>query len=130
MDATSVPIMQGQSFQLKMNQTAFLPADDLYITFLSISEDSRCPEANHGTGKSVACFASGQVTADIKVTMNNGQASQTVKLTLPGSVNTNTASKVTMGNFQLEIKEILPRAVIDDDIAPGDYIVTLVVTKV
>jgi hypothetical protein len=129
MDATPVAIIEGQSFQLRMNQTAFLPTSNLYVTFQSISEDSRCPEANPKTGKSVACFWSGQVTANIQVSMNNGQTNQTVKLTLPGSVNTKTVSKDTVGNYQLEVKQILPRAIIDESIAPGDYVVTLVLTK-
>lgn len=127
MDATPVPIVQGQPFQLKMNQTAFLPTGNLYVTFLRISEDSRCPDANPKTGKSVACFWAGQVTANIEV-RETGQASQTVKLTLPGSVNINTTSKAKIGNYQIEVKQILPRAIIDIEINPADYVVTLVVS--
>jgi hypothetical protein len=127
-DATPVPIIQGQPFQLKMNQTAFSPTGNFYVTFLKISEDSRCPDANPKTGRSVECFWAGQVTADIRVSEDNGRVSQTVKLTLPGSVNTNTTSKAKVGNYQIEVKEILPRAVLDVDIDPNDYVVTLVVS--
>ncbi len=122
------PISLGQPFDLKEGQSATLPGSNLTVKFATISEDSRCPDSNPKTGKSVACFWSGQVTANIEVSENSGTA-QTVKLTLPGSVNTKTVSKDKVGNYQLEVKQILPHAIIDEAIAPGDYIVTLVVTK-
>lgn len=121
------PVNLGQPFSLKMGQYAVPSGTNLKLKFIRISEDSRCPDANPQTGKSVECFWSGQVTADIEVS-ENGRVSQTVKLTLPGSVNTSTTSKVKIGNYQLEVKEILPRAVLDVDINPTDYVVTLVIS--
>ncbi|MBN9387374.1 MAG: hypothetical protein J0I20_04915 [Chloroflexi bacterium] len=122
------PVSLGQPFSLKMGQYAVPSGTNLKLKFVRISEDSRCPDANPQTGKSVECFWSGQVTADIEVS-ENGRVSQTVKLTLPGSVNTHTTSKAQVGNYQLEVKEILPRAVLDVDINPADYVVTLVISQ-
>lgn len=118
----------GQPFDLKEGQTATLAENGMTLRFGEISEDSRCPEANPGTGKAVECFWSGQVTAVIEV--NEGvRSGQMVKLTLPGSVNTKTTSKVMVGSYQLEVKQILPKKYLDVDIQPGDYAVTLVLTK-
>jgi hypothetical protein len=127
--APAGPVSLNRPFSLKMGQSATLSGTNLTLKFVRISEDSRCPDANPQTGRSVECFWSGQVTADIEVS-ENGRVSQTVKLTLPGSVNTNTTSKDKVGNYQIEVKEILPRAILDVDINPNDYVVTLVISQV
>lgn len=122
------PVSLNQPFSLKVGQFAVPSGTNLKLKFTQISEDSRCPDANPQTGKSVECFWAGQVTADIEVS-ENGRTSKTIKLTLPGSVNTQTTSKASVGNYQIEVKEILPRQVLDVAIDPANYTVTLVVSQ-
>ena len=51
-----VHVSLNESFQLKINQTAIVEPGNINITFLNVTEDSRCPEG-------VACIWPGQVKA-------------------------------------------------------------------
>lgn len=53
---------QDQPFQLGYQQTAYLAADELHVTFIAVPEDSRCPA-------DVDCVWSGAVTVELQLLM-------------------------------------------------------------
>ncbi len=60
-DNSNIKTVQlNEVFSLKVNQTAELDNDGLKITFLEITEDSRCPT-------NADCFWAGRVVAEFKV---------------------------------------------------------------
>ncbi|MBI4979931.1 hypothetical protein HZC30_00060 [Candidatus Woesearchaeota archaeon] len=61
---TAVTALLDNSFQLKINQTAFIESENLKIKFLNVTEDSRCPS-------DVVCVWGGQVTVVVNVLKNN-----------------------------------------------------------
>ncbi len=125
----SISINVGQTFLLKINQSAILAKTGEVIKFTSISEDSRCPDSDGN--KSVACVWAGQVSAVIEVNQANNPA-VSVKLTLPGANNSATipASAITkLGNNQLQLLRVEPRMIIDKTINSPDYVVTLQITN-
>lgn len=123
---TPSAVTKGQPFQLKMNHTAYLSNGDLYVTFLNVTEDSRCPEANGP--KSVNCYWAGQVVIELEVRQGNNPP-QTLKLNTKGGTG---KTEATIGSgtakFQLQFQSVQPRKVIDVDIQPSEYIVTLQVS--
>jgi hypothetical protein len=126
---TPSAVKLGQPFQLKLNQSAVLAESGLTITFLSISEESRCPDPN-GT-KYVACFWAGQVSALLEVKQANRQP-ETVKLTLPGATSLTTvpaSATKKLDNAQLQLLKVAPHPVVDQHFDPSEYVLTLEVSS-
>lgn len=126
---TPAAVSLGQSFQLKINQSAVLAESGLTITFSSISEESRCPNSDGNRG--VACFWAGQVSAQLEVKQGNNRA-ESIKLTLPGATSLTTipaSATKKLGNQQLQLLKVAPHPVIDQTLDPADYEITLQVTN-
>jgi hypothetical protein len=126
---TPAAVSLGQPFQLRINQSATLAESGLTITFLSIAEESRCPDSN-GT-KFIECFWAGQVSALLEVKQAN-HPPETVKLTLPGATSLTTvpaSATKKLDNAQLQLLKVAPHPVVDQYFDPSEYVLTLQVSS-
>lgn len=107
----------GKEFQLSAGQTAEIQAEDLYVQFVEITENSLCPE-------DVLCVWAGQATAKLKV-WKTGQPPEDVNLTLPDM---DTASKMVRG-YKITFIDLLPHKKSTVQVELKDYAVKLKVER-
>lgn len=117
-DDDSLPEL-GSHFKLKINQTTALKSDNIKVTLLKVTDDSRCPS-------DVVCIWAGQVSVLVNVTKNNVNLGD-VTLTL-GAGNPELAVK-NVGDYIVEVIEVNPYPISTHRILPSEYIVTLKVSK-
>lgn len=111
----AVPL--GQDFVLEVGQTVLVEGAGFGITFVAVTEDSRCPV-------DVTCVWAGNATVELKVSM-----SDTVDTTV--TLNTDLEPRATtIGRHELRLVALAPVPRSDVRIAPGDYTATLRVEKV
>lgn len=110
----AVPV--GQDFVLRVGQTVLVEGAGFGITFVAVTEDSRCPV-------DVTCVWAGNATVELKVGMTDA-VDTTVTL------NTDLEPKATtIGRHQLRLVALAPVPRSDVRIAAGDYSATLHVEK-
>ncbi len=111
----AVPL--GQDFVLEVGQTVLVEGAGFGITFVAVTEDSRCPV-------DVTCVWAGNATVELKVSMSDA-VDTTVTL------NTDLEPRATtIGRHELRLVALAPVPRSDVRIAPGDYRATLRVEKV
>lgn len=111
----AVPL--GQDFVLEVGQTVLVEGAGFGITFVAVTEDSRCPA-------DVTCVWAGNATVELKVSMTD-VADTTVTL------NTDLEPKVTtIGGHELRLVALAPVPRSDVRIAASAYSATLRVEKV
>lgn len=106
----------GEPFQLRINQTAIIMPDNVSITLLDVPEDSRCPAF-------VVCVWPGQVTVSINVTETFPSFPRLLNLTL-GPLPSNSSANVD--SHIIELLQVEPHPMRDEQIPKSDYRVTLV----
>ncbi len=106
-------------FQLRPNQAAQVNAEPIQITFITISEDSRCP-------LEVSCIRAGQATATFKL---QGQANQenTFELTLAAAQSDLAVHQ--LDGYSIQLMKVDPYPKTTQTIKPLDYKVTVVISK-
>jgi len=110
----AVPL--GQDFVLEVGQTVLVDGAGFGITFVAVTEDSRCPV-------DVTCVWAGNATVELRVSM-----SETVDTTV--TLNTDLEPKsTTIGRHELRLVALAPVPRSDVRIAAGDYAATLRVEK-
>lgn len=109
----------GREFTLRARQQITLPREGLRIKFVSVNEDSRCPT-------DVQCVWAGNAAVRLDVSIR-GKGSKTLTL------NTNNRSPSVDENlyrsYKLKLVDLRPYPRSNRKIAPGDYVVTLLVSK-
>lgn len=111
----AVPL--GQDFVLEVGQTVLVEGAGFGITFVAVTEDSRCPV-------DVTCVWAGNATVELKVSISDA-VDTTVTL------NTDLEPRATtIGRHELRLVALAPVPRSDVRIAPGDYTATLRVDKV
>jgi len=83
----------GEEVSLPIGQSVVITGEDLNITFIEVSEDSRC-------AKDVTCIWEGRVIAVVEISMDG--SSQQLKLTQPGL--TDEPSRKTYEAYELTYK--------------------------
>lgn len=106
----------GEPFQLRINQTAIIMPDNVSITLLDVPEDSRCPAF-------VVCVWPGQITVSINVTETFPSFPRLLNLTL-GPLPSNSSANVD--SHIIELLQVEPHPMRDEQIPKSDYRVTLV----
>ena len=116
----SITARLGDPFQLQINQTAIIMPDNMSITFLDVPEDSRCPAF-------VVCVWPGQVTVSLNVTESSFPGfSGVLNLTL-GPLPSNSSS-VNLDSHVVELPQVEPHPMRDEQIPKRDYRATLIVS--
>src|SRR5437867_704588 len=102
----------GQPFALKVKQTAHIESAGLDVTFVNVTEDSRCPS-------DVTCIWAGKVSVvvDVKAPDRSSQ----LTLTLSGGQ----SEAKSFDNYSIRLADIQPYPESTKKIAPSDYVVTL-----
>jgi hypothetical protein len=110
----------GSQFKLKVGQTTALKSDNIKVTLLKVTEDSRC-------ASDVVCIWAGQVNVLVNVT-KNGKNLGDVTLTL-GAGNPDLAVK-NVGDYSIKVIEVNPYPISTHKIESSEYIVTLKVSRI
>lgn len=112
-------VQLGQEFKIRVRQTAAIPIESALITFVKVTEDSRCPSG-------VQCAWAGQAKLVINVALSGGGPGD-VELTLGGS--SPQAATLTYKAYTLELHSLDPYPVSTGQIKPEDYVATLLMRK-
>ena len=107
---TSFPV----TLTLQPGQTA--SAGGLNLTFVGVSNDSRCPAA-------AICITSGEATLQFGFATNTRAASQDLQLYHPDNRRTN------YEGFTIEVETLAPYPITFNSIRPADYRVTVKVDR-
>jgi hypothetical protein len=108
----------GREFKLRVGQRADLKEGNLRIKFASV-EESRCP-------RNVTCVWAGNAQVLIEVGTRNGRG-KSMKLNTMGSPQLPSEGKYK--SYTVTLVEVNPYPQDGQEIAAGDYAVTLVVSK-
>jgi len=109
-----VHVSLNTSFQLKINQTAIVGPGNINITFLNITEDSRCPEG-------VTCVWSGQVKAQFLLDTQQSRGNL-FNLTLNSS---ETQSEKNISGYSVKLFSIDPYPESGKSTSINGYVATL-----
>lgn len=60
----AISAIMGSEFSLAKGQTAYIASEPMYIKFIDVTGDSRCP-------RNVTCIQAGIVTCDVEITLNS-----------------------------------------------------------
>ena len=107
----------GEPFKLRLDQTAYIASEDLYLKLTDIPQDSRCPS-------DVTCIRAGDTTVVVAV-KKGSQSLGTVRITSEDSVE----KTEEIGDYAVSFLAVEPYPVSTDPIQRAEYIVTLRVTK-
>ena len=106
-----------RTLELHAGQTAWLPAQGIFITFEKVTQDSRCPDG-------AVCVWEGDGAARVSIFQRNLSATAcTLHTTLmPKSID--------IGGLSIALKKLRPLPVLGRQIEPAEYVVQLDVTDV
>jgi hypothetical protein len=112
---------RDSQFQLTINQTISFESDNLRLTVVNVTEDSRCPLG-------VRCKWEGQVTVLINVTKQDQHIGD-ISLTRRAGNHEDLATKIFDG-YMLRLIKVDPYPKHGNPIKSADYRVTLVISKI
>ena len=108
----------GQAFTLQVGQQAQIDGEDLTVSLRGVPDDSRCPE-------DVECFWEGDARVQVEL-MKAPQSGAVVELNTSPRVGPDVAE---YGNYTVKLTAIAPNTKANREIKPGEYVVTLLVSK-
>ena len=115
--ASTVQATLGQQFVLRAGQTASVVDERLVITFVKVSQDSRCP-------LNVMCVWAGEARVMIQVGLNGqDMGQQELVLSAGGS-----PAAISLDKYHLQLLRLDPYPT-TAGVAPGDYTATMLVDK-
>jgi hypothetical protein len=106
-------------FQLAINQTAVITANNVSMQFLDVPEDSRCPAF-------VACIWTGQVMVSLNISKFSS-VPLFLNLTLAPSPSNSSATGVD-GHI-IKLLQVEPYPIRDEEIAKSDYRATFLISE-
>ena len=109
----------NEFFELKMSKSVAVVDNDLKLTFTSVLEDSRCP-------KFVNCIQEGQV----KVTLTAAIDGKGQVLEFTRKPSDTGATTVTVGQFKVQLYDVMPYPEAGKKITPTDYVARIAVRKI
>jgi hypothetical protein len=104
-------------FVIQVNQSAQIKSEDITVTFLNVTADSRCPA-------DVMCVWMGQ--ADIEVLVQKGDEESTISLSIGGE---STPEESIFDMYLIQLIELAPYPYSTQTILPEDYAATLKISK-
>jgi len=113
---TSITASLGEAFDIKVGQKASIFSQQLTLKFLSVSEDSRCPQ---GT----ICMWEGNGKVNIELTLT-GQTLYVAELNTAMSLK----SEATYRSYKISLLDLQPYPSEGSTIQQTDYIATIRVT--
>src|SRR3989337_659694 len=113
----SIEANLDSEFLLQVNQSAEIKSEELKITFLNVTSDSRCPS-------DVTCIWQGQ--AGIELDVQKGDESSTVSLAIGGD---SSPEESIFNSYLIQLVYLSPYPISTKNIQPEDYTVTIKITK-
>lgn len=113
---TAIDVSLESAFQLHVGQSARISAENIEITFVGVTADSRC-------GKGVTCIWEGDAVVRIRAQVG---AEKTEHELHTASRNANAAD---FANFSVGLVALYPAAIAERVIEPTAYIATLRVVR-
>ncbi len=113
---TSITANLGQAFDIKVGQEATISSQQLSLKFLSVSEDSRCPQGTN-------CIWEGNGKVNIQLT-SQSQTSDTVELNTAMSL----PSEATYLNYNISLLDLQPYPLAGSTLQQSEYIATVSVS--
>ncbi|MEX0854712.1 MAG: hypothetical protein WD018_02980 [Nitrosopumilaceae archaeon] len=104
-------------FVLQVNQSAEIKSEDIIITFLNVTSDSRCPS-------DVTCIWQGQ--AGIELDVQKGKLESTVSLSIGGD---SSPEESIFNSYLIQLVDISPYPISTKNIQSEDYTATIKITK-
>jgi len=104
-------------FLLQFNQSAEIKSEDMKITFLNVTADSRCPS-------DVTCIWQGQ--AEIELDVQKGEVESTVSLSIGGD---SSPEESIFNPYLIQLVDLSPYPISTKNIQPEDYTATIKITK-
>ena len=111
----TVQAQAGESFQINLGGHAELAGSPLKLSFVKVTEDSRCPKGVH-------CIWAGQVIAELHI------EGKPALLTLPGGRDNAKAQTDSQG-FRIELQAVNPYPEEGMDMNKAAYQATLKITR-
>ena len=108
----------GNQFNLKPNQSAIINSGEVKVTFLEVTEDSRCPS-------DLNCFWAGQIQVFVNI-LENGHDLGTLRLVNNASRKDLSIKKIN--KYLIEFIKAEPYPKSNQEIEFSDYIITLAVS--
>ncbi|MCK9150965.1 hypothetical protein [Methanobacterium alcaliphilum] len=106
----------NQNFSLKINQSAKIKSENVTITLLNVSEDSRCPQG--GT-----CIGPGQVKVKLKFSKNG----KIRKFTLISPASVKKLNQKKLGKYQIKLRSVKPYPQVDKTYKLEEYEVNMII---
>jgi hypothetical protein len=106
----------GREFKLRARHQVTLKGENLRIRFAAVTEDSRCPA-------DVKCVWAGNAAIRLEVS-SGGRDHKTLMLNTTGN-----SPPVRYNHYEIKLVELSPYPRTSRKIAPGDYVVKLLVSK-
>jgi hypothetical protein len=113
---TSITANLGQAFDIKVGQEATISSQQLLLKFLSVSEDSRCPQGAN-------CVWEGNGKVNIKLTAQ-GHTSVTIELNTAKSL----PSEAAYQSYKISLLDLQPYPSSSSTIKQSEYIAIIVVS--
>ena len=104
-------------FLLQFNQSAEIKSEDITLTFLNVTSDSRCPS-------DVTCVWQGQV--GIELDLRKGEEKSTVSLSIGGD---SSPEESIFDSYLIQLVDISPYPVSTKDIQSDEYAAKINITK-
>lgn len=126
--ATDVEV---KTVAIRLGQSAVMPEEGLALDFAEVVNDSRCPRSANGTA--VACAWAGEAT--IVVSATRGGVASRLQLVIPGLTDNaaqlpdNPKNYTVFEGYKIQLASLEPQPMVDGQ-KPGEYMVTLLVSKV
>ena len=116
-ESMSMEANLDSQFLLQFNQSAEIKSEDITITFLNVTSDSRC-------ASDVTCVWQGQ--AEIELDVKRGEEMSTVSLSIGGD---STPEESIFNSYLIQLVDLSPYPISTKIIQPGDYSATIKITK-
>ena len=110
---TSITASLGQAFDLKVGQEANISPEQLTLQFLSVSEDSRCPQGEN-------CIWEGNGKVHLEFTPT-GQTSHVLELNTAMSL----PSEATYVGYKISLLDLRPYPSAGSTIQQSEYVATV-----
>ena len=104
-----------EEFQLRQDEIAFLKSKNVWVRFLDVIEDSRCPA-------DVTCVWQGEARVSINVVKDLKDLGNFVLSSMQDK------ATLSLDSFTITLVQVQPYPYSSKEILPSDYIITLVVS--
>jgi uncharacterized Zn finger protein len=117
LEPTSIQANLDSEFMLQFNQSAEIKSEDITVTFLNVTTDSRCPS-------DVTCIWQGQ--AGIQINVQKGKEDSSVNLSIGGD---SSPEESIFDMYLIQLIDLSPYPISTKNIQSEEYAATIKISK-